>query len=86
MKTTKNTGQKCTKSGITTTKEKILDIVKDYFKENKEKLNLYRRSCVLCSCSISFSFTSKSRHEKSKKHLDLMETKNSQQDTEEKDI
>ena len=66
-------------------KEKVIDRVKDYVKENKEKLNLYRRSCVLCECGVSVSYTHKSRHDKSKKHLDLMEIKNSQQDTEEKD-
>jgi hypothetical protein len=63
-------------------KERVLERVKDYSKQNKEKLNLYRKSCVLCDCGASVSYTHKSRHEKTKKHLELMEAKTSQQDTE----
>ena len=63
-------------------REKVLQKVKDYVDQNKEKLNLYRKSSVICECGQSISYTHKSRHEKTKKHLELMEAKNTQQDTE----
>ena len=67
-------------------REKVLEKVKNYVKQNKETLNLYRKSCIICECGVSVSYQHKSRHEKTKKHLHLMEAKNAQQDTEEKNI
>ena len=64
-------------------KEKVLEKVKNYVKQNKETLNLYRKSCIICECGVSVSYQHKSRHEKTKKHLDLMEAKNAHQNTEE---
>ena len=63
-------------------KEKKQEYEKQRYEKNKEKL----QTSYICACGCSLTLGCKTRHEKSKKHLDLMEAKNSQQDTEEKDI
>ncbi len=59
-------------------------------KENKSKLNrqLYEKNkeklgtIITCECGCSMRLDSKTKHDKSKKHIKLMEDKNSQQDEE----
>lgn len=60
-------------------KRKIRD--KQRYDNNKEKM----QTLFVCACGCSLTLGCKTRHEKTKKHLDLMEAKNSQQDTEGKD-
>ena len=61
--------------------EKRINYLKEYNETRQEK----KKTLFVCSCGCSLTLGCKTRHEKSKKHLDLMEAKNSQQDTEEKD-
>ena len=51
----------------------------NYKKEYSEKY----REIITCECGCSITLGCKTRHEKNKKHLDLMKIKNAQQDTEE---
>ena len=61
------------------------DIVKQqnkkYRDSNKDKLKERDSTIITCECGCVLTFGSKSKHEKSKKHLSLMEAKTSQQDT-----
>ena len=55
---------------------------KDYLITSKEERNKRASMPVTCICGCVVRLDSKSKHEKTKKHLDLMDAKNSQQDTE----
>jgi len=59
-------------------REEVLKRVKDYRIENIDKLNEYRTSKVLCDCGQHISYTHLSRHKQTKKHIDVIEIKNSQ--------
>ncbi len=71
-------------------KDKIKEQTKEYKERNKDRINEKEREryqkkkemgiTTICECGITF-LTHKSRHEKSKKHLELMEAKKAQQDT-----
>ncbi len=57
--------------------ENRINYLIEYNEIRKEKL----KTLIVCACGCSLTLSSKLRHEKSKKHLDLMEAKTSQQDT-----
>ncbi len=71
-------------------RNEIIEKAKEYQKHNKERkqelhkiryINKIGVKCI-CDCGCSITLGCKKRHEKTKKHLDLMDAKNSQQDTE----
>ncbi len=57
--------------------EKIKEQTKDYYKNNKEKKNqkAKERNSIefVCECGITLTQGSKARHQRSKRHIDLME-------------
>ncbi len=58
-------------------KDKIKQYDKQYYINNKERL----LTIITCNCGCNTTIGSKTRHEKTKKHLNLINIKNSQQDT-----
>tara|TARA_R110000823_G_C15684523_1_gene474626 strand:- start:143 stop:652 length:510 start_codon:yes stop_codon:yes gene_type:complete len=50
--------------------EKRLHESNEYYKKNREQINIKRREKIMCDCGVNFSRSTKSRHEKSMKHLD----------------
>jgi hypothetical protein len=66
--------------------DKIKEHGKQYREKNAEKIKEKKAQTFTCECGCSLTIVAKSRHIKTKKHLDLMEAKNAQQDTEEKNI
>ena len=63
-------------------KEAIINYQREYNEKNKEKLQEKRKTTIICGCGLEINKCHKSRHEKSKRHLDLMDAKNSEQNTE----
>jgi len=57
----------------TSQKEKITEYQKEYRKVNKIKLNERGREKYTCFCGSIISNHSKSKHEKSKKHIDFFD-------------
>ncbi len=51
--------------------------VKQHHEENKDNYE-YRKFNVVCECGMSVSYTHKSRHNTSKKHINLMSAKSSE--------
>ena len=52
--------------------DKVKKQKKEYRKNNIEKIKEYRRLKYICSCGSEVTQNNKSRHMKSKKHIDLM--------------
>ena len=67
--------------------EKYKEYKKEYYEQNKEKLKAYSRETnskpIICGCGCTIKYGGRLKHEKTKKHLDLMDAKKSQQNTEE---
>lgn len=51
-----------------THKERLLR----YQEENKEQRSIYRKQNYICECGIIYTHSNKSRHVKTKKHIDLL--------------
>ncbi len=49
-----------------------------HYHENKQNINDRRNQVVICICGIQSTQCNLKRHEKTKKHIDFMEVKNSQ--------
>jgi len=55
-------------------KEKIQERVKQYFEDNKEKIQEQRKEVDCCpTCGTNYQHMSKSRHLKTKKHIDAIQ-------------
>ncbi len=57
-------------------KEKVLDSCKAYRENNKEKISNKNKEVYTCPCGSVSRLRAKSRHEKSKMHLDFMNAQN----------
>ena len=55
-------------------KEKLIDKSKQYYQENKEKLIEQHKMKYICECGSETRILHKSRHFKSKKHIDFIES------------
>ncbi len=55
-------------------KDKIDEINKKYRMENKDKFKERNMEIITCKCGCSITFGNKQRHEKTRKHLNLMES------------
>jgi hypothetical protein len=58
-------------------KEHVKLKVKQHYEENKDNYD-YRKKSVICECGMSVSYTHKSRHDTTKKHINLMNAKSSE--------
>ena len=56
-------------------KEKICEIRKQYYIDNEEKIKENRKQSVVCECGCEVRRVCLTRHKKSKKHIDLMNSK-----------
>ena len=63
-------------------KEKYESNKKQIYEKNKNHILEKLGTVITCDCGCNITFGSKKRHEKSKRHLDLIDAKNSQQNTE----
>lgn len=67
------------KQYVKNNKEKVKEKYKEYYVNNKEKIKEYKKKWnkekILCECGIELLKSSKSNHEKTNKHKQLMETK-----------
>ena len=57
-------------------KEEIKEIKRNYYHANKEKINEKRNGKKTCECGCEINKSTTKRHEKTKKHIDLMNEKN----------
>ena len=73
------------KSYFELNKDKLKEKNKEYRVINNDKIKEKKSQIIVCDCGCNMTHGNRTRHEKSKKHLDLMEAKKSRQDTEEKD-
>ena len=73
--------KECWKKYYLENKEAVINYQREYNEKNKERLQEKRKTTIICLCGLEINKAHKTRHEKSKKHLDLMDIKNSQQDT-----
>ena len=62
-------------------KEKIAEQNKEYYEDNKEKINERQRQKVICECGCEITKRILKQHQRSKKHKDLMEQKESVEST-----
>jgi len=53
-------------------KDKFLEKNKKYYQTNKEELNKKRNEKYTCQCGSTLRISDKSRHERSKKHIDFI--------------
>ncbi len=63
-------------------KEAMINYQKEYNEKNKEMLQEKRKTTIICLCGLEINKAHKTRHEKTKKHLDLMDVKSLQQNKE----
>ena len=63
-----------TKEYKETHKDKIDEMNKQYRLEKRDKFKERNSAIILCACGCSITFVSKQRHEKTKKHIQLMES------------
>ena len=63
-------------------REQIIQKHKEYYIQNKEKIKERKSQPFLCECGCTIQCYEKARHKRTKKYLELLESKNSQQDTE----
>ena len=56
-------------------KDKIKEIKKEYYLKNIDKIKESRKLKIICDCGLDVNKNHISRHIKTKKHLDLMESK-----------
>ena len=56
-------------------KEQILEHNKKYREKNREKIRQHYNEKITCVCGSTVARCGKARHEKSKKHLDWVESK-----------
>jgi len=56
-------------------KEKITEYQKEYYHNNKEQYNEKRNKKITCDCGCFTTFTNLVRHQKTPKHIKLMEEK-----------
>jgi hypothetical protein len=59
-----------------TNKDLILEYQKDYRQTNKEKISEQKKERIICECKCEIRRDNLSRHEKTKKHIKLMENIN----------
>ncbi len=57
-------------------KEKLCQINKDYYQKNKDKILEKVNQRIVCSCGSEIRFGNKSKHEKSKKHQQYLQSLN----------
>tara|TARA_R110000765_G_scaffold257224_1_gene357514 strand:- start:10 stop:492 length:483 start_codon:yes stop_codon:yes gene_type:complete len=50
-------------------KEKIIASKRQYYKDNKEKITKRALQSINCECGITYTFSNKSRHYKSQRHI-----------------
>jgi hypothetical protein len=62
-------------------KDRCKEKAKEYREKNAEKIKEKKQLTFVCECGCSLTIEAKYRHIKTKKHLNLMEAKNAQQDT-----
>ncbi len=55
-------------------KDKVDEMNKQYRMENKDKFKERNMEIIKCNCGCSITFGNKQRHEKTKKHIQLMES------------
>jgi GIY-YIG catalytic domain len=55
-------------------KDKINEKSKEYREKHKDEINEKKRQKIVCICGASCSKNGKSKHEKTKKHLDFIES------------
>ena len=55
-------------------KDKINEKSKEYREKHKDDINEKKRQKITCICGVSCSKSGKSKHEKTKKHLDFIES------------
>jgi hypothetical protein len=60
------------KEWCTDNKESISKQKKTYYKENKEEMKMKKRAIILCECGRNYTYSAKSRHIRSKIHLELL--------------
>ncbi len=70
-----------TKKYRDTHKDKIDEINKIYRIKNKDKFKERNMEIILCTCGCSITFGNKQRHEKTKKHIQLMESLNNSENS-----
>ena len=56
-------------------KEKALINVHNYNKNNRDKILEKKKEIIICECGINYTYTNKLRHQKSKKHIDIISKK-----------
>ncbi len=89
----KDTRKEKQKEHYEANKDKLKETWKDYYVTNKDVINEKRKNryekqkenlfvYIVCDCGCSIRQDNKTNHEKTKKHMKLMEKLNSQQDTE----
>ena len=52
-------------------KDAILDYHKEYYKNNKETISQKQKQKHICACGCNYTFSNKTRHERSQKHLNF---------------
>ena len=57
-------------------KDEIKEYKKEHYKDNKEKIKEQRKQLIICECGKTIQICQKARHERAKKHIDLLSTKN----------
>ncbi len=62
-------------------RQQNIEMIKERDKKYRENNKEYINESIMCCCGCFVSRRTISRHTKSKKHLELMEAKNAQQDT-----
>ena len=58
-------------------KEKIVEYKKQHYQDNKKQIELKSKEKFECECGGKYTYSSKSRHMKSKKHIKFISSKQS---------
>ena len=58
-------------------KDRVLEQKKNYYNENKDKIKEYRSQIIECECGSTIQLPEKSRHLKTKKHQDFLNSQSS---------
>jgi hypothetical protein len=72
----KNKVGRTTKQWVKDNKEKVDEWRKNYSVKNKDKIEEYRNSKYVCDCGITLKMVNKSKHIKTKRHLNFLKITN----------
>ena len=62
------------KQYVSNNKEKITTYQKQYREDNKERISDLKKTQIKCECGLYYTLSNKARHEKTKKHIELINT------------